>query len=199
MKTYYISALFLLSALGASAPAAAACGHLAPASSTTVSCENGVKVYRGQQNGPDFRYAVLAQNQKIAEARARAAEARAQAQQNRPVPVTVNQNNNAGRSGFVNDVFFAPQARLGFQNFRNAAVPRVGGNFSRGRLVGRNVNRRFGGRGLGRRGLGSRGLGRRGLSSRSVSSPRVSLAGANARPAFGAAPRARSSALRGGS
>jgi len=191
MKIHVISSLIVMTALSVSAPAAAACHNASAASSTTVSCENGVKVYRGQQNGPDFRYAVLAQNQKIAEARARAAEAQARRRESRAPQVTVNQNNNSRRSGLVNDVFFVPQARLGFQNFRNASVPRVGGNFNRGRLVGRNVNRRLRGGGLGRRGLSGR--------ARPATGPRLSLAGSNARPAFGAAPRARSSALRGGS
>lgn len=191
MKTHFITSLIVLTALGVSAPTAAACHNASSASSTTVSCENGVKVYRGQQNGPDFRYAVLAQNQKIAEARARAAAAQARARESRPAQVTVNQNNNGRRSGLVNDVFLVPQARFGFQNFRNASVPRVGGGFRRGRLVGRNVNRRFGAGGFGRRGLSG--------SARRAAGPRLSLPGANARPAFGAAPRARSSALRGGS
>jgi len=172
--------------LGVSAPAMAACHVSASASSNTESCENGVKVYRGQQNGPDIRYAILQQNRDIADARARAAEARARSAESRRAPVTVNQTNNGNNRTFGRN-FLVPQARFGFQNFRNASVPQVGGGFPRSSLVGRSLNRS-----LNRGGTGS------GLSVSVGSSSGLSLPGSNARPPLGAVPGARGTPLRGG-
>jgi len=168
MKIRYISSLIILSALGLSAPAMAVCHLGASASSTSESCESGVKVYRGQQNGPDIRYAILQQNRDIAESRARAAEARAREAQARvrQAPIMVTQTNNGNRR-FLRRNLIVPLGRFRFRNFGNVSSPLVGGGFGAG-FVG------------------------------SVPSGAGPALGINVRPIVGAVPGARSSALSGG-
>jgi len=95
MTKRYLTPLFLAALFAASAPASAQCTHNSSQSSTVRSCENGVAVYRGQQNGPDFRFAKLQSDQKIAASKAREAQTRAQSLQ-RQQSLTVNQNNLGG-------------------------------------------------------------------------------------------------------
>ena len=131
----YITPLILFSALSAAAPAMAHCSATSAASSTTRSCESGVTVYRGQQNGPDFRFAALDQSLKIAEARARRAQAQAQIAQRRQPQITINQNGTGGGAGFAGrSAFFTPFVQRGIGgNFNPASfIPirsNVGGNF----------------------------------------------------------------------
>ncbi len=136
---------------------AAACHDIAGASSTVQSCESGVKVYRGQQSGPDFRYAALEQNRNIAEARAREAEARARIAEARAEQARLSnrrgfaQNsfgqNNFPSNGAFRRAFLVPQVGFGFRNLStplNLSSPVVGGDFTRGRLAGRGLSNQTG-------------------------------------------------------
>ena len=99
MTKRYTTVLILSSLLAIAAPASAHCANQGSASSITRSCESGVTVFRGQQNGPDFRFAKLAQERDIAEAKVREAHALAQMAQRQSANITVNQNSSAVSSG----------------------------------------------------------------------------------------------------
>lgn len=117
----YITPLILFSVFAFATPAAAQCSLTPSGSSTQQSCEQGVAVYRGQQSGPDFRFAALRQQREIAEANARRAEARAQAAQlqrqqaQAPAAPRNNRPVSLGRSSFV----FTPFAQQGLGGFGN--------------------------------------------------------------------------------
>lgn len=125
----YLTPLILTTVFAASTPAIAHCASNAPASSIRVSCESGVKVYRGQINGPDFRFAALQQARDIAEARAQRADERAQRQSREQAQITINQNSGAITPTFAGRrSFFTPFVQRGFGNFNPASTLPVRSN-----------------------------------------------------------------------
>lgn len=210
MMKYIYTPLFLAAAFAVATPASANCTHSNSQSSTVESCERGVAVFRGQQNGPDFRFAKLKSDERIAQSRAREAEARAQALQ-RQQSLTVNQNNLAG--GGVTGGFgfgslgltrnrsrrlngrrgFIGTPRAGLRNFGNVSSPLASSSIGRvsdfgfgtGAAVGTSV------------GIGTRFSGAAILSPRRTSRGVSAIAGVNARPPLGGVRGARAPLLGG--
>ena len=133
MMKRYLTPLILTTVFAVSTPAMAHCASSAPASSVRVSCESGVKVHRGQINGPDFRFAALQQARELAEARAKRAEVQAQRFNREQAQITINQNSGAITPTFAGRrSFFTPFVQRGFGNFNPASTLPVRSNIGGG-------------------------------------------------------------------
>lgn len=175
MKKLFITPIILAGLLSVAAPAAAFCADQTSTSSISRSCESGVAVYRGQQNGPDFRFVKLAQERDIAQARAREAQARASVAQRQQEQAAARLNRNTGAAPRISRRTFTIGG-LGF-GFSNGFFPGGFGGF------GGNINPRgFTGGSFSRGGFSGGSFGRTGGIS---SINRVSIAGGVSRPSFG--------------